>query len=62
MARADYPEPCSNNGISDAKARLLPAAFELGSRFVSLHPEGQAVVRSPQDVFNLMGTDMGLFD
>ena len=62
MARANYSDLCSHNGVSDAKACQLLSAFELGRRFVSLHPEGQAVIRSPQDVFNLMGADMSLLD
>jgi DNA repair protein RadC len=38
------------------------AAFELGRRLVSMHPEDRAVIRSPQDVFNLLGAEMGLLD
>lgn len=62
MARASYGELCSVNGISDAKACQLMAAFELGRRLVSMHPEDRAVIRSPQDVFNLLGAEMGLLD
>ena len=38
------------------------AAFELGRRLVSMHPEDRAVIRSPQDVFNLLGAEMSLLD
>ena len=62
MARVAYGELCSMNGVSDAKACQLLAALELGRRLVSLHPEGRAVVRSPQDVFNLMGAEMSFLD
>ena len=62
MARAGYAELCSLKGISDAKACQLMAALELGRRLVSLHPEGRPFVRIPQDVFNLLGAEMGILD
>ena len=62
MARATYGELCSLNGISDAKACQLLAALELGRRLVSMHPEGRPVVSPPQDVFNLLGAEMGHLD
>lgn len=62
LARATYSEVCSLNGISDAKASQLLAAFELGRRVVSLHPEDRAIISSPQDVHNLLGAEMSLLD
>ena len=62
MARVSYGELCSVKGISDAKACQLLAAFELGRRLVSLHPEGRAVITSPQDVYNLLGAEMRFLD
>ena len=62
MARAGYAELCSLKGISDAKACQLMAALELGRRLVSLHPEGRPLVRTTQDVFNLLGAEMGILD
>ena len=59
VARASYGELCDLHGISDAKACQLLAALELGRRLASLHPEDRAVIRSPQDVFNLMSAEMG---
>ena len=38
------------------------AALELGRRLTSLQPEDRAVIRSPQDVFNLMSGEMSFFD
>ena len=38
------------------------AAFELGRRQVSLHPEDRAVIRTPEDVANLLGAEMGLLN
>ncbi len=59
VARASYGELCDLHGISDAKACQLLAALELGRRLASLQPEDRAVIRSPQDVFNLLGAEMG---
>lgn len=59
VARASYGELCALHGISDAKACQLMAALELGRRLVSLQPEDRAVIRSPQDVFNLLSAEMG---
>ena len=62
LARASHGELCSLKGISEAKASQLMAAFELGRRLVSLNPEDRAIIRSPGDVMNLLGAEMGFFD
>jgi len=62
LARASYGELAGVKGMGDAKACQLLAAFELGRRLVSLHPEDRAVIRSPQDVFNLLGPEMVALD
>ncbi len=58
MGRASFTELCSLNGISEAKACQLLAAFELGRRMVSLTPDARAKINSPRDVYNLLGADM----
>jgi len=55
-------ELCAERGVGEAKAAQLKAALELGKRLVSTQPEERAVVRSPQDVANLLMADMGLLD
>jgi len=62
LARASFGELCAERGIGEAKAAQLKAALELGRRLVSTQPEERAVVRSPQDVANLLMADMGLLD
>ena len=59
VAKASYGELCDLRGISDAKACQLLAALELGRRLTSLQPDDRAVIRSPQDVFNLLSAEMG---
>ena len=62
LARASYGELSSLKGISQAKACQLLAAFELGRRMVSLHPEDRAVIQGPEDVANLLAADMSMLD
>ena len=62
LGKATYGELCSLHSISDAKACQLMAALELGRRMTSLQPEDRAVIRSPQDVYNLMSGEMSFFD
>ena len=62
MARVTYGELCAEKGISEAKPSQLLAAFELGRRLVSMSPEDRAVIRSPQDVVNLLAAEMGYLD
>ncbi len=62
MGRVSYGELCSLNGISDAKACQLLAALELGKRLISLSPDDRPVIRSPQDVVNLMAAEMAFLD
>ena len=62
IARTSYDELCAINGISEAKACQLLAAFELGRRLVSMSPEERAVIRSPRDVANLVSAEMGYLD
>ncbi len=59
VAKATYGELCELHGVSDAKACQLLAALEIGRRLASLQPEDRAIIRSPQDVFNLLSAEMG---
>ena len=58
VAKASYGELCDLHGISDAKACQVLAALELGRRLTSLQPDDRAVIRTPQDVFNLLSGEM----
>ncbi|TET38361.1 MAG: JAB domain-containing protein [Dehalococcoidia bacterium] len=62
LARASFGELCAERGLGQAKTAQLKAALELGRRLVSTQPVERAVVRSPQDVANLLMADMGLLD
>jgi DNA repair protein RadC len=62
LDRASFGELCAERGVGQAKAAQLKAALELGRRLVSTQPEERAVVRSPQDVANLLMAEMGFLD
>lgn len=62
LARANLPELQEARGLGLAKACDLKAALELGRRLAAEHPDDRASVASPQDVLNLMGTEMSLLD
>ena len=62
LARASFGELCAERGIGEAKAAQLKAALEVGKRLASTQPEERVVVRSPQDVANLLMAEMGFLD
>ena len=62
LARASFAELCNEHGLGEAKAAQLKAALELGKRLSSAQPEERAVVRTPQDVANLLMAEMSLLE
>ena len=58
LAKAGFGELCTERGVGDAKASQLKAALELGRRLLSTRPEDRVVVRSPDDVSNLLQAEM----
>ena len=58
LLRASVAELCALKGISEAKAAQLLAALELGRRAASLAPEERALIRAPEDVYNLIGAEL----
>lgn len=62
LARASFGELCQERGMGEAKAAQVKAALELGRRLLATHPEERPLVRSPQDVANLLLAEMGLLE
>ena len=60
LARSNFGELCAERGLGEAKAAQVQAALELGKRLAATQPEERTVIRSPDDVANLLGGDMGL--
>jgi DNA repair protein RadC len=62
LARLSFAELVQVHGLGEAKAAELKAAFELARRLNALQPEERPQVRSPADVFALVGGEMTLLD
>ena len=62
LAKAELGELCSERGLGEAKAGQLKAALELGRRLLSTTPEERLVVKSPEDIANLLQAEMALLE
>ena len=62
LARASFAQLCAQPGLGEAKAAQVKAALELGRRLLSTQPQERVVVRSPQDVANLLLAEMGFLE
>jgi DNA repair protein RadC len=62
LGRLSFSDLVNEDGIGEAKAAELQAAFQLALRLNALQPEERPYVRSPADVNNLLGAEMALLD
>lgn len=62
VAKASIDELCAVDGIGQAKAVQLKAAFALGSRLTASRGPERAEVRSSRDVVALVGDEMRLYE
>ncbi len=60
--RASFTEMCNEKGLGKAKAAQIKAALELGMRLASASPEARPVVRSPEELAELLMGEMSLLD
>lgn len=62
LSKASFSELSSVKGVGPAKAAETKAALELGARLYSLQPEQRVIIKSPQDIANLLMGEMGFLD
>jgi hypothetical protein len=62
LFRMDIAELARLRGLGDAKSVRLKAALELGRRLAALSPEERLPVGSPEDVANLLATEMAALE
>lgn len=62
LARASVGELCGEHAIGEAKAAQVLAALELGRRLLATQPDERPVVRSPDDIANLLQAEMALLE
>jgi DNA repair protein RadC len=55
VANATIEELAGVHGIGPAKAAQIKAAIEFGRRLIAASPEERPKIRSPRDVYNLLG-------
>lgn len=55
VANATIEEMSQVHGIGPAKAAQIKAAIEFGRRLIAASPEERPKIRSPRDVYNLLG-------
>ena len=60
LGRASFAELCSEKYIKGAKAAQVMAGLALGKRVVSAQPDQRTAVRSPEDVYALLGAEIAL--
>ena len=69
LLQASVAEICTLRGVNEAKAALVVAALELGRRAANtalsrcltrscVAPEDRALIRSPEDIYNLIGAEL----
>jgi DNA repair protein RadC len=58
IADSSVEELSQVNGIGQAKAAQLKAAFELGRRLEGAPREGKAAIKSPEDVVGVVGSTL----
>jgi DNA repair protein RadC len=62
LARMAFADLVREKGVGEAKAAELRATFELARRLNALQPEERPLVRSPEDIYNLLGGEMEVLD
>jgi DNA repair protein RadC len=62
LARLSYSDLMNEPGLGQAKAAEIRAVFQLAARIQALEVGEKAVIRSPQDVYALLGVEMAAFE
>lgn len=62
LARVSFAELCAAHGMGEAKACQVKAALELGVRLAAALPEERPEINRPDDVANLLKTEMSLLE
>jgi len=61
LGRISFAELCAEKHVGPAKAAQVIAALALGQRMMTARPD-RAVVRSPEDVYALVGAELALLE
>jgi DNA repair protein RadC len=62
LVRADLEDLCRTRGLGEAKASKLKAMLELARRISAAQPQDRPQIKSPEDVYLLLGSEMSVLD
>lgn len=62
LVRADFDELRRTHGLGEAKAAKLKATLELARRLSAAQPQERPQIKSPEDVYLLLGSEMADLD
>jgi DNA repair protein RadC len=60
--RASFTEMCNEKGLGEAKTAQIKAALELGMRLSTATAEARPIIRSPEELAELLLGEMSLLD
>ncbi len=62
LARADFEDLRRTRGLGEAKAAKLKASLEIARRLSAAQPHERPQIKSPEDVYLLLGSEMAMLD
>lgn len=62
LLRVDFEDLCRTRGLGVAKASKLQATLELARRVSAAQPQDRPQIKSPEDVYLLLGSEMAVLD
>jgi DNA repair protein RadC len=62
LVRTDFEDLCRTRGLGEAKASKLKATLELARRISAAQPQDRPQIKSPEDVYLLLGSEMAVLD
>jgi DNA repair protein RadC len=60
--RASFTEMCNEKGLGEAKTAQIKAALELGMRLSTVTAEARPIIRSPEELAEMLLGEMSLLD
>lgn len=62
LVRADFEELCQVHGLGEAKVSRLKATLELARRISAAQPQDRPQIKSPEDIYLLLGSEMSVLE
>ncbi len=62
LVRADFEDLRRTRGLGEAKASKLKATLELARRISATQPQERPQIKSPEDIYLLLGSEMAVLD